>query len=99
LGEGDTLTLIRHDLEEEGAGERQLTASLEIHAEDRGGLLADITAHIATSGIIINECHSQIRLEGNATLNFVIEIESLEQLGGLMSRLSKVDGVTGVERS
>jgi GTP pyrophosphokinase len=73
-------------------------AAIEVVAADRSGLLADITATVAQGKIFITASNSRILKNGNASINFTLEIESMEQLDKLMTKIKKIDGVISVER-
>jgi GTP pyrophosphokinase len=74
-------------------------ATIEIIAEDRTGLLADVTAAIAGNHIFIVSNNSRLLRNGNAALNYTIEIANLEQLANLMTKIKKIDKVISVERT
>jgi GTP pyrophosphokinase len=80
------------------APEESYTATLEVIASERSGLLADITSEIAQSKIFINASNSRTLKNGNAIINFTIEIANMEQLGKLMTKINKIEGVISVER-
>lgn len=74
-------------------------ATLDIVAQDRTALAADITMAIAASRILINDLNAHNLKNGNANITVTVEISGLEQLKNLIVKLKKIDGVVTVERT
>lgn len=74
-------------------------ATVDIIAEDRTALIADITSLIASCRIPINEVNAHFLKNGNANVLITVEIGGLDQLSGIISRLKKIPGVISVERT
>ena len=74
-------------------------ASLDIIAEDRTALIADITTMLASNHISIREINTHILKNGNANVMLTVEISGMEQLKNLMQKLSKIPGIISVERT
>ena len=74
-------------------------ATIDIIAEDRTALIADITTAIATSRIPIHEINAHFLKNGNANVVLTIEIAGVDQLGGIISKLKKIQGVITAERT
>ena len=75
------------------------TATVDVIAVDRKGLLMDISRIIADSNLPIVSNNSRRLKNQNAFVQFTIEIASVEKLNALMSKLNKVAGVLSVERT
>jgi GTP pyrophosphokinase len=75
------------------------TATIEVIAVDRKGLLMDVITLVANSHILIVSSNARQLKNGNAVINFSVEISNLEQLRGLMTKLDKITGVISVERT
>ncbi|PKO18140.1 (p)ppGpp synthetase [candidate division BRC1 bacterium HGW-BRC1-1] len=72
--------------------------ALRIDCFDRAGLLADITSIFTQMNIFILE--SKTKSKGDAaTLKFLIEVKSVEQLNALFAQLRTVKGVNNLGRS
>ena len=74
-------------------------ADVEVRAADRKGLLAEITAIIDESKININAFHSRTTKDKIAIINFILEINDVEQLNKLIRKFRKIEGVLDVSRA
>ena len=74
-------------------------ATLDIVAQDRTALAADITLAIAASRIPIHELNAHNLKNGNANISLTVEISGVEQLKNIILKLKKIDGVVSVERT
>ena len=74
-------------------------ATLDIIAENRNALVADITAAIAANRIPLHEINAHNLKNGNANVMLTIEVGGMEQLKQLMQKLNKIPGVISVERT
>ena len=74
-------------------------ATLDIIAEDRTALIADITTAIANSRIPIHEINAHNLKNGNANIFVTLEISGMEQLKNTILKLKKIDGIITVERA
>lgn len=74
-------------------------ATLDIVAQDRNALVADITIAIANARVPLHEINAHNLKNGNANIVVTLEISGLEQLKNMMLKLKKIDGVITVERT
>ncbi len=74
-------------------------ADVELRSIDRKGLLAEITTIIDDSKVNINSFHSRTTKDRIAIINFVLEINDIEQLNKLIRRFRKIEGVMDVFRA
>ena len=74
-------------------------ADVEIRAYDRKGLLSEITTIIDDSKININSFYSRTTKERMAIINFILEINDVEQLNKLIKKFKKIEGIVDVFRS
>lgn len=74
-------------------------ATLDIIAQDRNSLIADITTAISAGRIPIHEINAHNLKNGNASISVTLEIGGVEQLKNLVVKLKKIDGVVTVERT
>ncbi len=74
-------------------------ATLDIIAQDRTALVADVTVAIAGARIPIHEINAHNLKNGNANIVVTLEISGLEQLKNIIVKLKKIDGVITVERT
>ena len=71
---------------------------IEIYANDRSGLLADIIAQIATTKTKLIAVNSRANKERIAITEVTLEVENLEQLNQVLKVLRKIDSVYEVKR-
>ena len=72
-------------------------ASVRVEADDRKGLLSDITAAIAKSSCNIRTAH-MVTMDSLAVNDFDVDIRSLTDLQNLMKEIRQVKGVVKVKR-
>lgn len=82
-----------------GVDDETYRATINIIAEQKSSIIADITAAIAINRISMNEMNMHRLKNGNTELIITIEIAGVEQLANLMLRLRKIPGVISVERT
>jgi len=87
----------RIDVEWGGVADAKYPVNLLIRAQDRPGMLADITS-------VISETGSNIRTLGShpdnlhARIELTVEISDRKQLERIMANIRKISGIFGVER-
>ena len=83
----------------EGEVKEEFKSTLEIIANDRPGLLADITQYFFNMHLFIHSLNSRETKDGSAIIYATITVNGLEHLTSVISRLSKIEGVVSVKRS
>lgn len=73
--------------------ENSYAVQLLIEADDRIGLVRDITAAIANENVNIVHFFQNPPENGIVSINFIVEIFSLDQLESLLYKLEKIDSV------
>lgn len=83
------------------AGEvrEEFKTTLEIVAEDRSGLLADITQQLFNMHLFIHSLNSRETKDRSAFISATISISNIDQLKNIMSRMSKIGGVISIRRT
>ena len=83
------------------AGEisEEFKTTLEIVAEDRSGLLADITQQLFNLHLFISALNSRETKDGSAFVSATISVSNIDQLKSIMSRLSNIEGVLSIRRT
>ncbi len=71
---------------------------INIHTLDKPGILADISASIASQGVNISQADIETTENKEAFLNFSIEISDLDQLQKVINSIKQLKGVLKVER-
>ncbi len=82
-----------------GLDDSTYRATIDVVAEDRITIFADITTAIATNHIPLHEMNAHHLKNGNMSLVVTVEIAGMEQLSNVMARLQKIPGVISVERT
>ncbi|AST58895.1 (P)ppGpp synthetase, RelA/SpoT family [Thermoanaerobacterium thermosaccharolyticum] len=73
-------------------------ADIQIMANDRYGLLTDVTSILADIKISVRAVNARTTKDNVAIINLTLEITSREQLEKIMNKLKALDGVTDVYR-
>ena len=74
------------------------SVDIEVYANDRAGLLADIIAVLGNSKCKIIAVSSKANKEKIAITELTVEVENIEQLNTVLKNLRKVDSVYEVKR-
>ena len=82
-----------------GVDDSTYRATVEVIAENKTSLLADVTMAIAANHIPVHEMNMHRLKNGNTDLAITVEIAGVEQLTNVMTRLKKIAGVISVERT
>ena len=82
-----------------GADDTTYRATIDIIAEQKSSVIADITAAIAANHIPMHEMNMHRLKNGNTNLLITIEIAGVEQLANVMLRLKKIPGVISADRT
>lgn len=83
---------------EEVTGEKYF-AEIKIFANNRNGLLADITKTLTEKNIDILSLNTRVSKQGIATLSTSFEVRSREELNRIIDKISAVESVVGIERT
>lgn len=82
------------------AGEVQdnFKSTLEIIANDRTGLLADITILLSSMHIFIHSLNSRETKNGQAAIHATITVKGINHLQSVMTRISNINGIVSIDR-
>jgi GTP pyrophosphokinase len=83
----------------EGEIKEKFNATLEIVAEDRSGLLADVTQQLFNMRLFIHSLNSRENKDGSAVISATISVNGIDHLKSVIERLSNIDGITYVRRA
>ena len=83
---------------EEGVKESYL-AELTIFANDRSGLLADLSKTFTEKNINIISLNTRTNKQGLVTMQTSFEIKSREELSRIVERLRQIDSIIDIERT
>ncbi|MBD7911507.1 MULTISPECIES: bifunctional (p)ppGpp synthetase/guanosine-3',5'-bis(diphosphate) 3'-pyrophosphohydrolase [Clostridium] len=73
-------------------------AEIRVKAEDRKGILSDITMVITDSNLYLNSFNANSSKGNEAIISIKVKIDSVEQLKELMKKIRRLQGVTDVFR-
>ena len=73
-------------------------AEIQVQADDREGLLADIMSVITELKLQLSAVNANLAKEGSALINVKLKITSVDSLKDLMKRLKRLKGVSDVYR-
>ncbi|MBR5115972.1 MAG: bifunctional (p)ppGpp synthetase/guanosine-3',5'-bis(diphosphate) 3'-pyrophosphohydrolase, partial [Lachnospiraceae bacterium] len=82
----------------EGDGEKYV-ADIKIFANDRAGLLADISRALTERNISIMAMHTRTSRQGLATLETSFQVSSRDELQSVIEKLRQVESVIDIERT
>ena len=74
------------------------TATLQINCSNQMGILADLGAACKTMGINITHLETIVQSTDEASVNFSVSIQHIDQINTLIKNVQKIKGVTGVRR-
>ena len=100
LPELDRERLIDAEWQEPDEGEAgRYLAEIKIFANNRNGLLADISKALTEKNIDILSMHTRINKQGLATLQTAFEISSREELNRIIEKIRGIESVIDIERT
>ncbi len=83
---------------EEAATEKYV-AEIKIYANNRNGLLADISKTLTEKNIDILSMNTRVSKQGLATLQTAFEISGREELNRVIEKIQAIDSVIDIERT
>lgn len=81
----------------EGGG--QYLAELKIYADDRQGLLMDVTKVFTEEKIDVKSVNTRTSKKGTATMDMGFIVQGREQLEGIIKKLRQIENVIDIERT
>jgi len=79
--------------------DEKYVADIVVYANNRNGLIADISKCLTEKNISIMAMSTRMSKQGLATLQTTIEISGRDELNRIIDRLHKIDSVVDVERT
>ena len=101
LPEIDRSRLIDAEWQQDGteASNEKYYAEISIYANNRNGLLADISRALTEKDIDILALNTRTSKQGTATMSVSFEIRSREELNRIIDKIRTVDSVIDIERT
>lgn len=81
-----------------GAGEKYAT-ELTIYANNRTGLLVDLSKVFTERGIDLTSLNSRVSKQGTASLSVTFEISGTDELNKIIEKLRQIDSIIDIERA
>ena len=82
----------------EGSNEKY-TADINIYANNRNGLLADISKALTEKNIDILSLNTRLSKQGVVTMSTSFEITSREELNHVIEKIRNIESVIDIERT
>ncbi|MCH4240231.1 MAG: bifunctional (p)ppGpp synthetase/guanosine-3',5'-bis(diphosphate) 3'-pyrophosphohydrolase, partial [Oscillospiraceae bacterium] len=83
----------------EGEVQEDFQTTLEIVANDRSGLLADVTQQLFNMHLFIHSLNSRELKDGRAAITATITVNGRAHLESIVSRMNAIDGVESIRRT
>ncbi len=99
MTEEDRTRLIEAEWEASEGGDEKYVADIKIYANDRPGLLSDLSRIFTERGISILSMATRTSRQGLATLEASFQVSSREELQSVTDRLRQVEDVIDIERA
>ena len=74
-------------------------STLEIVAEDRSGLLADVTQQFFNMRLFIQSLNSRVTKDGHAVIHATITVNGIDHITTIIGKLRAIEGIISVKRS
>ena len=74
-------------------------AEINVFANNRSGVLLDITKILTENKVDISSINSRVSKQGTATLTIGFEVHGAEQLSSLIAKIRQVESVLDVVRT
>ncbi len=81
-----------------GSGEKYAT-EISIYANNRTGLLADLSKIFTERGIDLTSINSRVSKQGTATISLSFEITGTEELNRIIEKIRQIDSIIDIERA
>ena len=91
--------LIDAEWEQTGAVSEKYSAEVNIYANNRSGLIVDISRIFTEANIELRFMNSRVNKKNEAIINLGFEIHGKEELTKLIEKFRAVDGVTDIART
>ena len=99
LTESDRVRLIDAEWQGSNFSNGLYTAEINVYANNRTGLLVDISKIFTEKKIDLAAINSRISKQGTATISMTFDVHSTEELNSLVEKIRQVDSVLDIERT
>ncbi|MBO7600678.1 MAG: bifunctional (p)ppGpp synthetase/guanosine-3',5'-bis(diphosphate) 3'-pyrophosphohydrolase, partial [Lachnospiraceae bacterium] len=84
-------------VEEEISG--KYPAEITIYANNRNGLLVDVSRVLTENNISIVSLNTRVNKQGIATMNIAFEVSTRDELSKLIDKLRQIQSIKDIERT
>lgn len=84
---------------EETASQEKYMAEVNVYANNRNGLLADISRALTEKGIDILHMYTRVNKQGMATMDISFEIAGKEELNQIIDKMKLIESVIDIKRT
>ena len=96
----DRERLIDAEWQAESVGDgEQYTAEINVYANNRTGLLVDISKIFTERKIDLTTINSRTSKQGRATISMTFDVHSTEELNSIVEKIRQVESVLDIERT
>jgi GTP pyrophosphokinase len=100
LSDMDRARLIDAEWSQDAAmSQGEYAAEIRVFANNRTGLLADISRIFTERGIDIESLSSKTNKQGIATLELMFSVKNKNELAGLIEKIRQIESVLDIERT
>lgn len=99
LSESERVRLIDAEWQGSNFTNGLYTAEINVYANNRTGLLVDISKILTEKKIDLTAINSRISKQGTATISMTFDVHSTEELNSLVEKIRQVESVLDIERT
>ena len=99
LSESERVRLIDAEWQGSNFANGLYTAEINVYANNRTGLLVDISKILTEKKIDLTAINSRISKQGTATISMTFDVHSTEELNSLVEKIRQVESVLDIERT
>ncbi len=99
LPESERARLIEAEWQPEPDGGQRYTVEINVYANNRTGLLVDISRIFTERKIDLSAMNVRTSKQGTATIDMTFDVNSKEELNALVEKVRQVESVIDIERS
>jgi GTP pyrophosphokinase len=99
MSEADRARIIDAEWQTDAVVSNTYTTEINIYANDRNGILFDITRILSEENINVRSVNSHTSKQGVATITISFDIKSIDQLNTIMAKFRNIESVIDIERT
>lgn len=99
MSEADRARIIDAEWRADAVTENTYQTEINIYADDRSGILFDITKILSEANISVTSINSRTSKQGKATITISFAIKSVEQLNSIIAKIRNVESIIDIERT